>query len=92
MGRVAGARAWFAAAMMGVAAGLLLRTPAVGRAEDAAATPTFRSSRAGTHDPLGAKLEQIEDNDQRILARFDDVMEEMKIVKIRVLRQPQVPP
>lgn len=94
MPRAAGApRAGFVTALVGVAAcaGLLL-TAAAARADDATVTPTFRSSRTSAPNPFGAKLEQIEANDQRILAKFDEIMEEVRIVKIRVLRAPQTPP
>ena len=41
--------------------------------------------------PLSAKLDQAMQNDQRILARFDEIMAELQVVKIRVLRRPQNP-
>lgn len=83
-----------AAVVRGLAAGacLLFVAPAAVPADEASTTPTFRSSRASVHDPLGAVLDQIEANDQRILAKFDEIMEEVRIVKIRVLRAPQTPP
>ena len=94
MRRAAGAHAGVAMVVGGAAIGisLMCRIPAVSHADEASVTPTFRSSRVGRHDPLAAKLEQIVENDQRILQQFDGIMEEMKIVKIRVLRRPQTPP
>ena len=92
MGRFGVGRAGVAIAVIGAAAGLLLRSSGFSFAEDAA-TPTFRSSRsAAPHGPLEERLEQIAENDQQILAKFAGIMEEMKIVKIRVLRQPQSQP
>ena len=94
MGRLVG-RARFATAMTGLAgaACLLLKSSGVSVAEDATATPTFRSSQSSSpHGLLEARLQQIAENDQQILAKFDGIMEEMKVVKIRVLRQPQTPP
>ena len=94
MGRLAG-RARFATAMTGLAgvACLLLRSSGVSLAEDVTATPAFRSSRSSApHSLLEARLQHIAENDQQILAKFDGIMEEMKVVKIRVLRQPQTPP
>ena len=75
------------------AAGVLCLLSAVSRAEEATDTPTFRSSRStAPHGPLEERLQQIADNDQQILAKFASIAEEMKIVKIRVLRTPQAPP
>ena len=75
------------------AAGVLFLIPVVSRAEEATGTPTFRSSRStAPHGLLEEQLQQIADNDQQILAKLASIMDEMKIVKIRVLRQPQLPP
>lgn len=52
------------------------------------------STRSGpsAHEPSVGAVEQMLgrmlDYDQRILARFDDVMEELKTTKVRVLRRP----
>ena len=51
------------------------------------ASPTLM--RAKPTGALNAKLDQVMANDQQILARFDAIMEELRIVKIRVLRAPQ---
>ena len=75
------------------AAAVLFLLPAVSRTEEATDTPTFHSSRStAPHSLLEGQLQQIADNDQQILAKFASIMDEMKIVKIRVLRQPQLPP
>ena len=85
-------QAGVAIAVMAAAAVLCLM-PAVSLAEEATDTPTFRSSRStAPHGLLEEQLQQIADNDQQILAKFASIMDEMKIVKIRVLRQPQLPP
>jgi hypothetical protein len=42
-----------------------------------------RSSETGGAAKIEAKLDQILGNQERILARLDEVMEELKIVKIR---------
>jgi hypothetical protein len=41
---------------------------------------------------LQAKLDQIQANDQAILAKVDAILQELQIVKLRVLRRPTVPP
>ena len=38
------------------------------------------------------KLDQAIDNDAVILSRFDAIMSEVEIVKVRVIRKPETPP
>lgn len=55
-------------------------------AKDASATssrPTTQTSANSSEKHLEEKLDQILDNQDKILKRFDDVMEELRIVKIR---------
>ena len=57
------------------------------------ANPGARSAEgADSLASLERKAEEAIANDQRILARFDQIMSELQVVKIRVLRAPQVPP
>ena len=48
------------------------------------------ASRAATSS-LDAKLEQVIQHDQQILAKFDAIMAELQIVKIRATRRPVIP-
>ena len=81
-----------------IVAGLLLAAAGVARAlaeeaapttssrtSHAAAAPASRSTSAGAVTPkmLEAKLDEILDNQQKILKRLDEVMAELQIVKIR---------
>ena len=91
-------------AFVAVLAAVLGVLPSGGRAADAPET-SDRSSRppralrasVKTARPTAvaqqweAKLEQVIQNDQQILARFDAIMAELQVVKIRATRRPVIP-
>ena len=68
--------------------GLALGTMSAPAADDDSASHSTRSSHASnstksSSSSVEAKLDQILKNQEKIFQRFDEVMEELKIVKIR---------
>jgi hypothetical protein len=79
--------------LVAAAAGFLLWTGAVGFAnslsaqnndDQAARKPAFGEA-------IERKLDQVAQNDETILDRFDALTQEMAVVKTRVLRSPSEP-
>ncbi len=80
------------AAIATIAALLLGLMAGDGSAEQGTtAEPVDRSSRSSHSGMLLSKLDDILSRDQAILSRFDEIMQELQVVKIRVLRRPTAP-
>ena len=86
-------------ALLAAAAGVLLWVGATGFGRillaDTESSPAG-SGKGSDTPPLSPavenKLDQVMQNDEQILSRFASVIEELQVVKIRVLRSPQQNP
>lgn len=79
-------------ALLAAVAGALLWVGAMGfeRSLQAQDEPSTESEKP-LSPAVEQKLNQALQNDEAILGRFQAVMDEVEIVKVRVLRQPQAP-
>ena len=63
------------------------------QAADEQAAPTFRATRTARSTPGGSesdiaeRLNEILENQQRILSRLDEVMKELQVVKLRATQR-----
>ena len=79
-------------ALLAAAAGVLLWIGAMGfgrtlLAEDESSSDAGQKSRLSP--AVERKLDQVTQNDEEILSRFGAIMDELNVVKVRVLRRPQ---
>ena len=90
-------RAWLKDAVLAAAAAALLWAGALGferslHAQDDAPADDKEKPKPVLSAAGERKLEQAIENDTAILDRFDAIMKEIDVVKVRVLRKPQTLP
>ena len=98
MARTARRQFFLRDALLAAAMGALLWTSAMGfgRSLLAEDEPSLAGRKGENAVPalspaVESKLDQVAQNDEQILSRFTNIMEELQVLKVRVLRRPQTP-